>query len=85
MAGFYAEGENAGDRLHAIVSDGCFLEYGYFHMAPGFTCNRQVMLEDLEEIFQYEALKMLKKEGKITDAVIVLRLWFFPACFLTGI
>ena len=28
------------------------------------------MLEDLEEIFQYEVLKMLKKEGKINDAVI---------------
>lgn len=37
---------------------------GDFHMAPGF------MLEDLEEIFQYEMLKMFKKEGKITDAVI---------------
>lgn len=35
--------------------------YGDFHMAPGF------ILEDLEEIFQYEVLKMLKKEGKITD------------------
>ncbi|MCP4722475.1 MAG: hypothetical protein GY860_23700 [Desulfobacteraceae bacterium] len=33
-------------------------------MAPGF------FLEDLEEIFQYEVLKMLKKKGKITDAVI---------------
>ena len=33
-------------------------------MAPGF------FLEDLEEIFQYEVLKMLKKEGKITDAII---------------
>jgi hypothetical protein len=28
------------------------------------------MLEDLEEIFQYEVLKMLKKKGKINDAVI---------------
>jgi hypothetical protein len=28
------------------------------------------MLEDLEEIFQYEVLKMLKKEGKINDAII---------------
>ena len=32
-------------------------------MAPGF-------LKDLEEIFQYEVLKVLKKEGKITDAII---------------
>lgn len=29
-----------------------------------------MVLKDLEEIFQYEVLKMLKKEGKITDAVI---------------
>jgi len=28
------------------------------------------MLEDLEEAFQYEVLKMLKKEGKINDAII---------------
>ena len=47
-------------HLHAIVSDGCFSKDGDFHMAPGF------ILEDLEEIFQYEVLKMLKKEGKIT-------------------
>lgn len=33
-------------------------------MAPGF------FLEDLEEIFQYEVLKMLKKEGKIINAII---------------
>ncbi len=28
------------------------------------------MLEDLEEAFQYEVFKMLKKKGKIHDAVI---------------
>ena len=28
------------------------------------------MLEDLKEAFQYEVLKMLKKEGKINDALI---------------
>ena len=55
---------NFNPHLHAIVSDGCFSKDGDFHMAPGF------MLEDLEEIFQYEVLKMLKKEGKITNAVI---------------
>lgn len=51
-------------HLHAIVSDGCFLDDGDFHMVPGFT------LKALEEIFQYEVLEMLKKKGKITDAVI---------------
>ncbi len=50
--------------MHAITTDGCFLDDGSFNVAPGF------MLEDLEEIFQYEVLKMLKKEGKINDAVI---------------
>ena len=38
--------------------------YGSFQMAPDFH------QEDLEEAFQYEVLKMLKKEGKINDAVI---------------
>ena len=66
----YGDFLNFNPLLHAIVSDGCFLDDGYFHMAPGFTCDLQVMLEDLEEIFQYEVLKMLKKEGKITDAII---------------
>jgi len=51
-------------HLHAIVSDGCFLEDGSFRMAPGF------MLEDLEEAFQYEVLKMLKKEDRINNAII---------------
>jgi len=60
----YGDFLNFNPHLHAIVSDGCFSQDGDFHMAPGF------MLEDLEEIFQYEVLKMLKKEGKITDAVI---------------
>ena len=55
---------NFNPHLHAIVSDGCFSKNGDFHMDPGF------MLEDLEEIFQYEVLKILKKEGKITDTVI---------------
>jgi len=60
----YGDFLNFNPHLHAIVSDGCFLDAGDFHMAPGF------MLEYLEDIFQYEVLKMLKKEGKITDAII---------------
>ena len=49
---------NFNPHLHAITTDGCFLDDGGFKTAPGF------ILEDLEEIFQYEVLKMLKKEGK---------------------
>ena len=60
----YGDFLNFNPHLHAIVSDGCFLDDGSFRMAPGF------MVEDLEEACQYEVLKMLKKEGKITDAVI---------------
>ena len=44
-------------------------------MAPGFTCDFQVMLEDLEEVLQYEVLKMLKKEGKINDAICCACVW----------
>ncbi len=60
----YGDFINFKPHLHAIVSDGYFLHDGDFHMALG------VMLEDLEIIFQYEVLKMLKKEGKIMDTVI---------------
>ena len=52
----YGDFQNFNPHLHAIVSDGCFLDDGSFKMAPGFTCDLQVMLEDLEEAFQYEVL-----------------------------
>jgi len=60
----YGDFLNFNPHLHAITTDGCFSDDGSFKVAPGF------MLEDLEEIFQYEVLKMLKKEGKINEAVI---------------
>ncbi len=52
----YGDFLNFNPHLHAIVSDGCFLKDGSFQTAAVF------MLEDLEEAFQYEVLKMLKKE-----------------------
>ena len=55
---------NFNPRLHTIASDGCFRSDGSFQMAPDFH------QEDLEKAFQYEVLKMLKKEGKINDATI---------------
>lgn len=60
----YGDFLNFNPHLHAITTDGCFLDDSSFRAAPGF------ILEDLEEIFQYEVLKRLKKEGKINDAVI---------------
>jgi hypothetical protein len=41
-----------------------------FRLHQYLVSDLQVMLEDLEEAFQYEVLKMLKKEGKINDVII---------------
>jgi len=60
----YGDFLNFNPHLHAIVSDGSFLEDGSFQTASVF------MLEDLGKAFQYEVLKMLKKEGKINDTII---------------
>ena len=60
----YGDFLNFNPHIHAIVSDGSFLKDGSFQTASVF------MLEDLEEAFQYEVLKMLKKEGKINDVII---------------
>ena len=60
----YGDFLNFNPHLHAIVSDGSFLKDGSFQTASVF------MLEDLGEAFQYEVLKMLKKEGKINDTII---------------
>ena len=47
-----------------IATDGCFSGKGTFTIGPG------PEPKDLEELFRYEVLKMLKAEGKINDAVI---------------
>jgi hypothetical protein len=60
-------------HLHAIVADGCFSDNGIFHVTPG------VKPHDLEDLFRYEVFKMLKAEGKITDAVIENMLSWPPA------
>jgi hypothetical protein len=50
--------------LHLIATDGCFSTGGTFTKSP------EPVAKDLEELFQYEVLKMLKAEGKINDAAI---------------
>jgi hypothetical protein len=60
----FGEFQNFNPHLHAIASDGCFSDNGIFQVAPG------PKPRDLEGLFRYEVLKMLKTEGKITDAVI---------------
>ncbi|MCP3889217.1 MAG: IS91 family transposase, partial [Desulfobulbaceae bacterium] len=51
-------------HLHLIATDGCFSNGGTF------TKGSEPVAKDLEELFRYEVLKMLKAEGKINDAVI---------------
>ena len=51
-------------HLHVIATDGCFYGKGSFKTCP--TPNPK----DLEDLFRYEVLKMLKSEGKINDGVI---------------
>jgi hypothetical protein len=60
----YGDFLNFNPHIHAIVTDGCFLEGSDFQMASWLTA------KDLTEAFRHEVLSMLKKEGKITDAVI---------------
>jgi hypothetical protein len=47
-----------------IATDGCFSSIGTFSKGLG------PVAKDLEDLFRYEVLKMLKAEGKISDAVI---------------
>ena len=51
-------------HLHLIATDGCFSGGGTFGKGP------EPVAKDLEELFRYQVLKMLKVEGKINDAVI---------------
>jgi hypothetical protein len=50
------------ERPYAIVTDDCFSSNGIFHVTPG------AKPHDIEELFRYKVFKMLKAEGKITDA-----------------
>ena len=55
---------NFNPHLHIIATDGCFINGGIF--MNGITPNAS----DLEIPFRCEVLDMLKREGKITDAVV---------------
>jgi hypothetical protein len=51
-------------HLHLIATDGCFSGSGMFSKGP------EPVAKDLEKLFRYQVLKMLKTEGKIKNAVI---------------
>ena len=55
---------NFNPHLHIIATDGCFYGDGSFMVCP--TPDGKA----LEELFRYEVFKMLKAEGKISDALI---------------
>lgn len=52
-------------HLHILASDGCFGESGMFYASPA-----HISAEDLEPLFRYKVLSMLKKKGLITDRTI---------------
>ena len=60
----YGDFLNFNPHLHAIVADGGFFEDNSFRVAPA------IVGKNLEKAFQYEVLKMLKKEGKLNDTII---------------
>ena len=60
----FGEFLNFNPHLHIIATDGCF------HGDGDFMVGTKPNASDLEEAFRTEILKMLKKEGKINDAVI---------------
>jgi hypothetical protein len=60
----FGDFQNFNPHLHIIATDGCFSGNDLFQV--GYSPNPK----DLEELFRYEILKMLKKEEKITDVVI---------------
>jgi len=55
---------NFNPHLHIISTDGCFDKAG------NFMASVMPNADDLEPVFRLEVLKMLKQEGKITEAVI---------------
>ena len=60
----FGEFQRINPHLHVIATDGCFSETGTFNVAP------TAKTADVQELFRHEVFKMLKAEGKITDAVI---------------
>ena len=60
----YGDFQNFHPHLHILATDGCFYNDGAFMVCPPPEPGA------LDALFRYEVLKMLRAEGKITDAVI---------------
>jgi len=48
-------------HLHCLVTDGCFMPNGWFHVLP------EIDVRKLEELFQHKVLKLLLKEKRISE------------------
>ncbi len=51
-------------HLHAIVSEGLFSANGWLYVVPS------IDLKKLEQLFRHKVLTLLRREGKIDDALI---------------
>lgn len=60
----FADFQQFNPHLHIIATDGCFSGGGTFTKGPGLAAN------DLEELFRYEVLKILRAESKLNNAII---------------
>ncbi len=69
---------NFNPHLYVIATDGCFYDQDGFMVGP------QPDPKALEQAFRLEVFKMLKKEGKISDAVIDNMLGWHNSGFVTN-
>src|SRR2546428_5659267 len=60
-------------HLHTIVSEGLFAANGWLYVVP------DIDLKKLEQLFRHKVLTMLRREGKIDDALIKKLVgWWHP-------
>ena len=55
---------NLNPHLHALVSDGVFAPTGWLYVVP------DIDLKKLELLFRHKVFTMLRREGKIDEALI---------------
>jgi hypothetical protein len=60
----FGDFQNFHPHLHILATDGCFYNNGAFMVCP------PPKADDIETLFRYEVFKLLRSEGKISDAVI---------------
>ena len=56
----------ASPHLHILAADGCFEGSGIFYASPA-----HISADDLEPLFRYKVLPMLKKRGLIREAATI--------------